>query len=90
MDIGSNTAHLQIADLIPGQPPRRVCSMKWSTRQVLAGAILAHGTMTDLGLSRVDLCPWALREGALLCLADGRPLTDGEAELTGIAVPPPR
>ncbi|MCW6006455.1 Ppx/GppA family phosphatase [Micromonospora sp. CPCC 205371] len=35
-------------------------------RQSLAGAIVAHTTMTAFGLDEVTLCPWALREGILL------------------------
>jgi exopolyphosphatase / guanosine-5'-triphosphate,3'-diphosphate pyrophosphatase len=35
-------------------------------RQILAGAIAAESAMRVLGLSAVELCPWALREGILL------------------------
>jgi exopolyphosphatase/guanosine-5'-triphosphate,3'-diphosphate pyrophosphatase len=35
-------------------------------RQILAGAIVAHATMTALGVERVRVCPWALREGIML------------------------
>jgi exopolyphosphatase / guanosine-5'-triphosphate,3'-diphosphate pyrophosphatase len=35
-------------------------------RQSLAGAIVAHTTMTLFGLDGVTICPWALREGILL------------------------
>jgi exopolyphosphatase/guanosine-5'-triphosphate,3'-diphosphate pyrophosphatase len=34
--------------------------------QLLAGAVVAEATMRRLGLERVDLCPWALREGVIL------------------------
>jgi exopolyphosphatase/guanosine-5'-triphosphate,3'-diphosphate pyrophosphatase len=34
--------------------------------QLLAGAIVAEATMRRLGLDRVDICPWALREGVIL------------------------
>jgi exopolyphosphatase/guanosine-5'-triphosphate,3'-diphosphate pyrophosphatase len=34
--------------------------------QLLAGAVVAEETMIHLGLDRVDICPWALREGVIL------------------------
>jgi exopolyphosphatase/guanosine-5'-triphosphate,3'-diphosphate pyrophosphatase len=34
--------------------------------QLLAGAVVAEETMNRLGLDRVDICPWALREGVIL------------------------
>ncbi len=34
--------------------------------QVLAGAIVAAGAMDALGISELELCPWALREGIIL------------------------
>jgi exopolyphosphatase/guanosine-5'-triphosphate,3'-diphosphate pyrophosphatase len=34
--------------------------------QILAGAIVAKTAMNSLDISRVDLCPWALREGIML------------------------
>lgn len=34
--------------------------------QLLAGGIVAEETMRRLGLSAVDICPWALREGVIL------------------------
>jgi exopolyphosphatase/guanosine-5'-triphosphate,3'-diphosphate pyrophosphatase len=34
--------------------------------QLLAGAIVAEETMRRLDLDRVDICPWALREGVIL------------------------
>ncbi|MBR7743321.1 Ppx/GppA family phosphatase [Phycicoccus sp. BSK3Z-2] len=35
-------------------------------RQMLAGAVVAEATMDLLGLDRLEICPWALREGILL------------------------
>jgi exopolyphosphatase/guanosine-5'-triphosphate,3'-diphosphate pyrophosphatase len=35
-------------------------------RQSLAGAVVAHTTMTLFGIDEVVICPWALREGILL------------------------
>jgi exopolyphosphatase/guanosine-5'-triphosphate,3'-diphosphate pyrophosphatase len=34
--------------------------------QLLAGAVVAEEAMTRLGVDRVDICPWALREGLIL------------------------
>ncbi len=34
--------------------------------QVLAGAVVAEEAMSRLGVDRVDICPWALREGVIL------------------------
>ncbi|HEX2312346.1 MAG TPA: hypothetical protein VHJ17_01340 [Thermomonospora sp.] len=35
-------------------------------RQIVAGAIVAEAVMTALDLPRVEICPWALREGVAL------------------------
>ncbi|SEQ93657.1 exopolyphosphatase / guanosine-5'-triphosphate,3'-diphosphate pyrophosphatase [Lentzea xinjiangensis] len=35
-------------------------------RQILAGAVVAHATMSALGVEQVRICPWALREGIML------------------------
>ncbi|ANZ40206.1 hypothetical protein BBK82_33420 [Lentzea guizhouensis] len=35
-------------------------------RQILAGAVVAHATMSALGIEQVRICPWALREGIML------------------------
>jgi exopolyphosphatase/guanosine-5'-triphosphate,3'-diphosphate pyrophosphatase len=34
--------------------------------QLLAGAIVADAAMDLLGVERLDICPWALREGVIL------------------------
>ena len=34
--------------------------------QLLAGAVVAEAAMDCLGIERVDICPWALREGVIL------------------------
>ena len=34
--------------------------------QLLAGAIVAEAAMDLLGVDRLDICPWALREGLIL------------------------
>lgn len=36
------------------------------SRQLLAGALVAEAAMDLLDLERLDICPWALREGVLL------------------------
>jgi exopolyphosphatase/guanosine-5'-triphosphate,3'-diphosphate pyrophosphatase len=35
-------------------------------QQIVAGAIVAGATMSALDLDRVEICPWALREGVVL------------------------
>jgi exopolyphosphatase/guanosine-5'-triphosphate,3'-diphosphate pyrophosphatase len=42
--------------------------------QLLAGAVVAETAMTLLGLSDIQICPWALREGIILDRLDGGPL----------------
>ncbi len=44
---------------LPGVSPSRA-------RQVLAGALVAEAAMDLLDLERLDICPWALREGIIL------------------------
>ncbi len=34
--------------------------------QLLAGAVVAHEVMLTFGLQRVEICPWAMREGVIL------------------------
>ena len=36
------------------------------SRQLLAGALVAEAAMDLLGFERLDICPWALREGIIL------------------------
>jgi exopolyphosphatase/guanosine-5'-triphosphate,3'-diphosphate pyrophosphatase len=40
-------------------------------RQIVAGAVVARSAMRQLGVPTVDVCPWALREGVVLCHAIG-------------------
>ncbi|GAA3615028.1 Ppx/GppA family phosphatase [Streptomyces chitinivorans] len=35
-------------------------------RQLLAGALVAEGAMDLFGVERLEICPWALREGVIL------------------------
>lgn len=44
---------------LPGTSPGR-------SEQLLAGAVVAEAAMRRLGLTKVELCPWALREGVIL------------------------
>lgn len=36
------------------------------SHQIVAGALVAEATMRSLGLERIEICPWALREGVIL------------------------
>jgi len=44
---------------LPGITPER-------TYQIVAGGVVAEETMRALGVDEVEVCPWALREGAIL------------------------
>jgi len=44
---------------LPGVSASRVA-------QLPAGAIVADATLDLLGVDRLELCPWALREGVIL------------------------
>jgi exopolyphosphatase/guanosine-5'-triphosphate,3'-diphosphate pyrophosphatase len=43
----------------------------------VAGALVAEATMRHLGIERLQLCPWALREGVILRRADAADGADG-------------
>ncbi|WP_255205646.1 DUF2795 domain-containing protein [Actinomadura sp. BRA 177] len=52
---------------LPDAERARLRGVKASrAHQILAGAIVAEGVMDVLGLDRLDICPWALREGIFL------------------------
>ncbi len=52
---------------LPYEERARLRGVKASrARQILAGAIVADGVMDVLGVDRLDVCPWALREGVFL------------------------
>lgn len=54
----------------PGWPaPRRSGVSRSRARQVVAGAMVAHAAMSQFKVPSVDVCPWALREGVVLCHA---------------------
>jgi exopolyphosphatase/guanosine-5'-triphosphate,3'-diphosphate pyrophosphatase len=52
LDVGSNSAHLTIADVTPGHPPRTVTSVKHRTR--LAEAVKEDGSISEKAVDRVD------------------------------------
>jgi exopolyphosphatase/guanosine-5'-triphosphate,3'-diphosphate pyrophosphatase len=43
-------------------------------RQLLAGAVVAEGAMDLFGVSTLEICPWALREGVILRRLDHMPV----------------
>lgn len=49
---------------LPGITPER-------THQIVAGAMVAEKAMKAFGLSSIEICPWALREGVILRMIDG-------------------
>jgi exopolyphosphatase/guanosine-5'-triphosphate,3'-diphosphate pyrophosphatase len=51
LDVGSNSAHLQIVDLRPGEPPRALGDEKYPTR--LAGAIRGDGALGRVAVDRL-------------------------------------
>lgn len=51
LDAGSNSAHLLVADLVPGQPPTGVHSAKWPTR--LAEDTDSGGNIRPAAISRL-------------------------------------
>jgi exopolyphosphatase/guanosine-5'-triphosphate,3'-diphosphate pyrophosphatase len=59
--------------------------------QILAGAVVAEALMTTLDIDRVDICPWAIREGLMIrrlqAMSDPASADDETARLTQ-AVPP--
>lgn len=54
----SKMTHEQRAEL-PGVSSSRA-------RQIVAGAMVAEGAMSALGIEKINQCPWALREGIVL------------------------
>ncbi|TYK53202.1 Ppx/GppA phosphatase family protein [Actinomadura decatromicini] len=54
--------------------------------QILAGAIVAEALMTTLEVDRVDICPWAIREGLIVrrlqAMSDPAAADDETARLT--------
>ncbi|MCP9955698.1 hypothetical protein LUX33_50015 [Actinomadura madurae] len=54
--------------------------------QILAGAIVAEAWMTTMDIDRVDICPWAIREGLMIrrlqAMSDPASADDETARLT--------
>ena len=50
---------------LPGITPER-------TYQIVGGAIVAEETMRALKVQEIEICPWAMREGAILDRLDRR------------------
>jgi len=44
----------------------RLAEMTVAERSKLSGAIVADAAMDLLGIERLDICPWAFREGVIL------------------------
>jgi exopolyphosphatase/pppGpp-phosphohydrolase len=79
LDIGSNSAQLQVFEARPGAPPLPTHAVKEPTLLAeafgpdgavdpagVAGALAARAAMKALNIDSVDVCPWALREGIIL------------------------
>ena len=39
-------------------------------RQIVAGAFVAESVMRNLDIDKLEICPWALREGLILKFID--------------------
>src|SRR5262249_32251063 len=62
--------------------------------QLVAGALVADGAMRALGVSELEICPWALREGVILRRLDwldgasrGDHPSGGSTAETGLVAP---
>ena len=49
-----------------GRAPAALRGLHRARSQILAGAIVAEAAMDLLGVERLEICPWALREGVIL------------------------
>lgn len=59
--------------------------------QLVAGAVVAEAAMDALGVTELDICPWALREGVLLRrfdMLDGTNGDDRSAQTSGAGLGP--
>ena len=63
---------------LPGITPER-------THQIVAGAMVAESAMRHLGVEKVEVCPWALREGVILRRIDHMSGPDPEDDPLPIA-----
>ena len=48
---------------LPGVSPNRA-------RQIVAGAFVTESVMRNLDIDKLEMCPWALREGVILKFID--------------------
>ncbi|WP_179535172.1 Ppx/GppA phosphatase family protein [Actinopolyspora biskrensis] len=53
--------------------------------QLASGGLVAEGVLRALGLSEVEICPWALREGVILRRLDRADVADGPED--GLSAP---
>lgn len=67
----------RLAALPPAERARLHGLSRSRAGQIVAGAVVAETTMDSLGVARVDISPWALREGIILrhidTIVDSRP-----------------
>ncbi|MFX4273853.1 Ppx/GppA family phosphatase [Propionibacteriaceae bacterium Y1685] len=56
----------KLAEMVPADRAQLPGVSVGRAPQLLAGAIVAESAMEMVGVDKVDLCPWALREGLLL------------------------
>ncbi|MDT3399974.1 Ppx/GppA phosphatase family protein [Streptomyces sp. B1866] len=54
--------------------------------QLLAGALVAEAAMDLFGVTELEICPWALREGVILRRLDHLPSIGGHADVAAVAV----
>jgi exopolyphosphatase / guanosine-5'-triphosphate,3'-diphosphate pyrophosphatase len=60
----------KLAGMSPSRRSRLPGVSRHRAHQVLAGALVAETTMKLLGIKKVAICPWALREGIILSRLD--------------------
>ena len=67
IDRAALTARLpEIAEMAAAERAALPGVSRARARQLLGGALVAEATMDLLGLERLEICPWALREGIIL------------------------
>lgn len=49
------------------------------SHQIVAGALVAEAAMRALNIDKLEICPWALREGVILRWIDQGPNYEGES-----------
>jgi exopolyphosphatase/guanosine-5'-triphosphate,3'-diphosphate pyrophosphatase len=70
----TRTGLREVATLVRHVPPARLAKLDGvgarRAHQLLAGAVVAEAVLRRLGVESLDICPWALREGAILHRVD--------------------